>query len=79
MFVFFFFLSLLRILRFITTYLTYFTILYYIIVAIYYIVAGNMNVGAGFSQLETITCAIEIPPMSQYIYDRHHTIVCMVG
>jgi hypothetical protein len=41
------------------------------------IVAGNMNVGAGFSQLETITCAIEIPPMSQYIYDRHHTIVCM--
>jgi hypothetical protein len=36
-----------------------------------------MNVGAGFSQLETITCAIEIPPMSQYIYDRYHTIICM--
>jgi hypothetical protein len=32
------------------------------------IVAGNMNVWAEFSQLETITCAIEIPPMSQYIY-----------
>lgn len=40
------------------------------------IVAGNMNVGAGFSQLETITCAVEIPPMSQYIYNKHHAIVC---
>ena len=41
------------------------------------IVAGNMNVGAGFSQLETITCAVEIPPISQYIYDKHHSIVCL--
>lgn len=31
------------------------------------IVDGNMNVGAGFSQLET-ACAVEIPPIAQYIY-----------
>lgn len=40
------------------------------------VVAGNMNVGAGFSQLETITTAIQVPSMSQYMYNKHHDIVC---
>lgn len=39
-------------------------------------VAGNMNVGAGYSQLETLTSALEIPFMSQFMYNKHHTIVC---
>lgn len=32
-------------------------------------VAGIMNVGAGYSQLETITSAFDIPSMSQLIYN----------
>lgn len=39
-------------------------------------VAGNMNFGAGYSQLETIISALEIPSMSQFIYNKHHSIVC---
>lgn len=39
-------------------------------------VAGIMNVGAGYSQLETITAALDIPPMSQFIYNKYHAIVC---
>lgn len=39
-------------------------------------VAGNMNVGAGYSQLETLTSALEIPSMSQFMYNKHHTILC---
>jgi len=39
-------------------------------------VAGIMNVGAGYSQLETITSTLDIPSMSQFIYNKHHTIVC---
>lgn len=35
-----------------------------------------MNVGAGFSQLATITSALDIPLMSQFIYNKHHAIVC---
>jgi hypothetical protein len=31
------------------------------------ILVANMNIGAGFSQLETFACAVEVLPISQYI------------
>lgn len=39
-------------------------------------VAGIMNVGRGFSQLQTITSSLEILPPSQDIYNKSHYIVC---
>lgn len=35
-----------------------------------------MNVGGGFSQLQTITASLEIPPLSQHIYNKSHDVVC---
>jgi len=39
-------------------------------------VAGIMNVGGGFSQLQTMTAFFEIPPSSQFVYNKSHDIVC---
>lgn len=39
-------------------------------------VAGIMNVGGGFSQLQTISASLEVPPLSQHIYNKSHDIVC---
>ncbi|XP_060875891.1 uncharacterized protein LOC132949126 [Metopolophium dirhodum] len=39
-------------------------------------VAGIMNVGGGFSQLQTMTASLEIPPLSQFVYNKSHDIVC---
>lgn len=39
-------------------------------------VAGIMNVGGGFSQLQTMTASLEIPPLSQFVYNKSHDVVC---
>lgn len=39
-------------------------------------VAGVMNIGGGFSQLEEIMCTMEIPIMSQNAYQNEHNLVC---
>lgn len=39
-------------------------------------VAGIMNVGGGFSQLQAVTASLEIPPLSQFMYNKSHDTVC---
>lgn len=39
-------------------------------------VAGIMNIGGGYSQLQCMTVSLEIPPLGQFIYNKSHDIVC---
>ncbi|XP_022836891.1 uncharacterized protein LOC111364270, partial [Spodoptera litura] len=40
------------------------------------IVAGIMSIGAGVTQLNTVLCHINIPPMSVRLYQGKHDIIC---
>ncbi|CAG9134858.1 unnamed protein product [Plutella xylostella] len=38
-------------------------------------VAGTVSIGCGFSQLEEFSSALDLPPLSQQIYQKYHDVV----